>query len=183
MKRWFTIGLAIAGTTAAIVAGSVTAAHAYIDYDCEQIGQDVSFYTEVPAGWIKVGDLQQEWCPNGANNEEPGSRQAVGVWSFNTGLGAYGSDFTLEAGSVWLENGPNTHTLDSADIVNRPVNHTWVLYSIDRLPYPKTVDAAVHLKYRHYNGTSSHECDLWVAAATHDYSTGKTYDDKPDQVC
>ena len=153
-----------------VVVGPVTAADA-VEPQCSVIGSPVGFYSNVaPIGWVKIGTLEQEWCPNGIAGGEP-KRVALATWTW--GLGEYQSNFTFEGGSVWLENGPNTRTLSSLDIF--PGADFIVQYQIDRLSYPKTVDAAVHLRYRAYDGGSSRSCDLWVAGVTHDYSTGQNH--------
>ena len=168
------LGLCLTG----VVGGPVGSASA-VESQCSVIGSPVGFYSDIaPVGYVKIGSLDQEWCPNGIGGGEP-KRVAVATWTWSGAQ--YLSGYTSEDGSVWLENGPHTRTLSSLDAF--PEADFTVQYPIDYLAYPKTVDAAIHLRYRVFDGASSRSCDLWVAGVSHDYSTGTNRGGAPSQFC
>lgn len=165
---------------AAVVGGPATAAHALSPLPgCEEIGNWTYFETHewvndlLGAPSIPVGTLAQEWCPNGVNGDSPGSRVAVGIWQWGAALQP--GNLTFRNSSIWLENGPNTHTLASVDLTARGAHEgdrVIVAFPIDALAYPKTVDVAAHIVYDVYDGESTVHCDLWQAGTVHQYSTG-----------
>jgi hypothetical protein len=126
---------------------------------------DTTIFSVTPNGTVDaVGYLLQWYVPS--------LRSAYGYWN-PTG------DYAV-TGGVWLENGPHTHTLISSPINPGDQGVSTGLYAIDRLSYPKTIDAAVHVVYTNDQGRT---CDLWVASQSHDYSTGGTYGGSPTPIC
>ncbi|WP_370153644.1 hypothetical protein [Streptacidiphilus sp. EB129] len=125
----------------------------------------------------RVGTLLQTY--------DPGTRTAQASWwptGWDSGTGP------LEKPTIWLENGPNTHTLISATDNGYIDAFSTLPYSIDLLQYPKTIDAAIHIKYQYdyidvWGETKFQVCDLWIAGAAHDYSTGANNGGRTSVTC
>ncbi|MGW7003894.1 hypothetical protein ACWGCW_13995 [Streptomyces sp. NPDC054933] len=135
-----------------------------------------NIYT-VKNGDRRVGTLTQTYYPD--------TRTAQATWWPNVwDAGAT----TTEPVAIWLENGPHTHTLTSATAPTEIDAFSTPSYPIDKLAYPKTIDAAIHIKYGYiyttwYGEIESQECDLWVAAPSHDYSTGANHGGQTSAKC
>ncbi len=124
----------------------------------------------------RIGTLTQTYNPN--------TRTAQATWwpvGWDSGTGP------LEKPSIWLENGPNTHTLTSATDNGYIDAFSTSPYPIDQLSYPKTIDAAIHIKYGYVYmdilEIKSQTCDSWVSGAAHDYSTGENHGGWTKYVC
>jgi hypothetical protein len=175
LTRVIAVAAALALAGAAAVAPSTPAQAA--DSGCVQIGSSVYFYTYVQIGIIEIGHMEQEWCPNGLSGSP---REAVGKWTW--GAARYSTDFIMQStNEVWLENGPNTRTLLSSPLT-KLANYS-LNYQIDLLPFPKRVDVAVHLTYRHHTTAGYFLCEIYAAGVTHDYSTGNTTGGSGNRYC